>query len=142
MTYEGFHGSREIVTEINSGGTFGGLFATACNQAAGSHGKVLHIISSPNHLTDYEMNYGDDSAEAGRIAMELCDGDEERARAILDRGCPCLDGTEPEDLCDEGLHHQYLRGQIAARLGYTSVEMEDEHGHSVLCLPGCSIRLA
>jgi hypothetical protein len=137
MTYEGFHGSREVIAEINAGGTFGGLFATQCNQAAGSHGKVLHIIVSPNHLTDFEMNYGDDSAEAGRIAMDLCDGDEDRARAILDRGCPC-DSADPED----GLELQRLRGQIAARLGYTSVEMEDEHGYSVLCLPGCEIRRA
>lgn len=34
MTYEGFHGSREVISEIASRGAFGGLFARQAIEAA------------------------------------------------------------------------------------------------------------
>lgn len=133
MTYEGFHGSHEVITEITGRSTFGGLFAASSERSALSHGRVLHVIVSPRHLTDYELNYGDRAGEAADLAAEIA-GD--FASSILDRGCP-TDSTDPED----GLELQRLRGVLAARLGYTSVEMEDEHGITVLCLPGCDIKV-
>lgn len=133
MTYEGFHGSSQTVSEITSRGAFGGLFAASSERSALSHGCILHIIVSPNHLTDFELNYGERAGEAEEIAEEIAG---ELASNILDRGCP-TDSTDPED----GIELQRLRGVLASRLGYTSVEMEDEHGTTVLCLPGCTVKL-
>lgn len=128
-----FHGSNSKVEKITSRGTFGGLFGSACESVALSHGDILHTITSPLPLTDYELNY--EVAGAWEAAVELCGGDEDQAEAIMQAGCPC-DSDDAED----GLELQRLRGVLAARLGYTSVEMEDEHGTTWLCLAGCEIQ--
>lgn len=128
-----FHGARSQISEIKRGGMFGGLFSTAEERAAASHGDMLHIITSPRPLTDYELNY--EVEGAWEAAVDLCDGDEDRAEAIMTPECESDDG-------DEGWELQRLRGALAAKLGYTSVEMTDEHGTTWLCLPGCLIEHA
>ena len=128
-----FHGSHSKISEIKSGGVFGGLFSTAEERAAASHGDVLHIITSPRPLEDYELNY--EVEGAWEAAVELCDGDEERAGAIMTPECESDDG-------EDGWELQRLRGKLAAKLGYTSIEMLDEHGTTWLCLPGCSVEIA
>lgn len=132
-----FHGSNETITEIKSSGLFGGLFASSCERSAASHGDVLHRIESPRHLTDYALNY--ELAEGYEIALDLAGGNEEIANAIMSAGCESLDNCDPEDIAEQGWEFQRLRGQLAAKLGYTSVEMRDEHGTTYLCLPGCKI---
>lgn len=144
MTITAFHGSRDPnLTEIKAEHAgawtcFGGLFGGS-EMAARSHGKFVYEITSPKHLTDFELNYGERAGEAWELAVEIA-GSEERARCILDRACPCLEGTDLEDQGEESWEHQRLRGVLAARLGYTSVEMEDEHGTTYLFLPGCEVR--
>ncbi len=128
-----FHGAHSEISEINSGGLFGGLFS-GVEEAAESHGNVIHIITSPRPLTDYELNYEIDGA--WDAAVSLCGGDEDRAEAIMAPGCE----SESKD-GEDGWELQRLRGALAAKLGYTSVEMEDEHGTTWLCLPGCSIEM-
>lgn len=130
-----FHGSSKTITEITGRGAYGGVFGATDAGPALSHGDVLHIVESPKPLTDYALNY--EIADAWDVALKICRGDEEQAEAIMDSGCPC-DSEDPED----GLELQRLRGELARRLGYTSVEMQDEHGTTWLCLPGCSIRPA
>tara|TARA_Y100001001_G_scaffold164802_1_gene199014 strand:- start:6988 stop:7293 length:306 start_codon:yes stop_codon:yes gene_type:complete len=100
---------------------------------------LLHRIISPRHLTDYELNY--EIEGAWDAALEIADGNEDVANAIMAPGCETLDDCEPEDVADQGWEFQRLRGQLAARLGYTSVEMLDEHGTTYLCLPGCTIEV-
>lgn len=56
MNSELFHGSPGIVAAILPGRVFGGLFAAASERSAISHGDVLHVIESPRHLSDYELN--------------------------------------------------------------------------------------
>lgn len=73
------------------------------------------------------------------MALRLADGNEDVANAIMSPGCQTLPDCEPEDLAEQGWRFQMLRGKLAAALGYTSVEMLDEHGTSYLCLPGCKI---
>jgi hypothetical protein len=130
-----WHGSREQVREITDEGCFGGLFGGCDDRTALAHGRVLHIIDSPRHLSDYVLNYEIDNVY--EIALDVARGDATVAQAILDPGCES-DDPDPET----GLELQRLRGVLAARLGYTSVDMRDEHGTTYLCLPGCSIRLA
>lgn len=132
-----FHGSHGLIAEITTDGTFGGIFAVDSLQAARSHGDIIHLVTSPRPLTNtiiYMEGYGQE-------ALELADGNEELADAILDPACPA-----PEFLVDEmgykaDWYVQGLRGTLARLLGYTSVQMYDEHGTTWLCLPGCEVRL-
>ena len=134
MTQTLFHGSPAArISEIRATGVFGGLFASESERAARSHGDTLYVIESTIPLTDYALNYEIEGAY--EIALEIAKGDEARADAIMSRGCE-WDSTDPED----GWEIQRLRGELAALLGYTSVEMADEHGATWLCLPGCTIR--
>ncbi|HEX7383351.1 MAG TPA: hypothetical protein VF291_03500 [Burkholderiaceae bacterium] len=134
---EMFHGSNTPITAIRGDGVFGGLFASASAGAARSHGEVLYRIDSPRHLSDFDLNYSIEGAY--EAALELADGDERVADAIMSVGCESLDDCDPEDAAAQGWGLQRLRGQLAAKLGFTSVEMLDEHGTTYLCLPGCRI---
>jgi len=132
MSHEVFHGGSRQVQQITSSGQFGGLFGSCSRASAASHGDVVHVVVSPRPLSDYELNY---ELDAYPVAMELAGGDEDLADAIMNRDCP-----DASDV--DGLDVQRLRGQLAARLGYTSIEMCDEHGTTWLCLPGCTISIA
>lgn len=132
-----YHGSSRIISEIQAAGMFGGLFAAASPEVARSHGEIVHVIESPRPLTDYALNYEIDGAYAE--AMELAGGNEAIADAIMSRECNSLDDCDPADAGEQGWEFQRLRGMLAARLGYTSIEMLDEHGTTWLCLPGCTI---
>lgn len=130
-TFEGIHRSPSELTEIRNTGTFGGVFASA---TGGMYGEHVYIVSSPRHLTDFELNY--ELEGAWEAALEICDGDESLAEAIMSAGCE-VDGD-----AEAGWEAQRLRGRLAAKLGYTSIEMLDETGSSALCLPGCTIERA
>lgn len=126
-----FHGSNDPnLLEITPKGAFGGVFASPQKMAAQSHGDYLYGIQSTNHLTDYELNY--EIPHAWDAALEMTKGDEELANAIMNAEAPDASGWD-------GLEVQNLRGKLAKKLGYTSVEMTDEHGSSVLALPGSKI---
>lgn len=133
-----FHGSsEECLTEIKDDDScspwfnFGGLFAASDEQVARSHGNVMYKITPARALTDYELNYSGELA-AYSYAMRLANDSEELADAIMSRACPAA--------CEmDGLEVQRLRGQLARELGFDAVEMEDEHGTTWLCLPGCQI---
>ena len=130
-----FHGSYEKISEITDNGIFGGIFGSDSMDAALSHGDFLHVIESPRPLTDYVLNY--ELEGAWEIALEIADYDDIVAESIMSKACPCDDGV-----CGEiGWDLQKMRGKLATRMGYTSIEMLDEHGITCLCLPGCSIKV-
>lgn len=133
-----FHGSHETITEIRADGVFGGIFG-ASESSARSHGDIVHVIESPRPLSDYELNYEVEGAY--EIALELARGDEALAEAIMSKGCETPSDCDPEDAAELGWEIQRLRGVLAARLGYTSVEMLDEHGTTWLCLSGCNVNV-
>jgi hypothetical protein len=139
MDTEYFHGSINPISEITDSGVFGGVFATANQSAASSHGSHLYMIDSPKPLSDYELNY--EIENAYDVALEIAGGNEDMADAIMSKECEVPDSLEiePEDVGEYGWELQRMRGKLAARLGYTSVEMADEHGTTWLCLPGCKI---
>lgn len=134
-----YHGSPAAIAKITASGVFGGVFASH-EGAARSHGAVLHLVRSPRPLTDYALNY--EIEGAWEAAVEVAGGDEDLAGRIMDIECPASDDCEPEDAGEDGWNVQRLRGVLAARLGFTSVEMRDEHGTTWLCLPGCEIAAA
>jgi hypothetical protein len=134
---EHYHGSNKEITEIRHDGIFGGIFAAASSAAALSHGDILHRVESPRPLSDYALNYEIEGAYD--VALEIAGSDERIADAIMNRECPALDDCLPEDSGEQGWEFQRLRGELARRLGFTSVEMTDEHGTTWLCLPGCTI---
>lgn len=133
-----FHGSHETITTIRADGLFGGLFASTSKSSALSHGEVIHVIESPRPLSNYALNY--EVVGAYDVALEVANGDERIADAIMAPECECLDDCNPEDAGEQGWEFQRLRGVLVSRLGFTSVEMRDEHGTTYLCLPGCTIR--
>jgi hypothetical protein len=137
MSHEYFHGSPDEISEIRDSGTFGGIFASPSAASARSHGPVLHIVRSPRPLTNYALNYEIDGAYD--VALDIAGGDERIADAIMTAECAALDDCEPCEAGEQSWEFQRLRGVLAARLGYTSVEMRDEHGTTWLCLPGCEI---
>lgn len=136
---EFFHGSSETITEVRADGVFGGLFASTNEGSALSHGDALHVIDSPRHLSDFALNYEIEGAYD--VALEIAGGDERVADAIMSKGCESLDDCNPEDAGEQGWEFQRMRGVLASKLGFTSVEMLDEHGTTYLCLPGCSIEV-
>lgn len=133
-----YHGSNKEICEIIDNGMFGGIFAAADEQDALSHGKILHAIEieEEKHLTDFVLNYKIDNAL--EVALKICNNDEELAECIMDINCPVPSTMDATDI-ESGWEVQRLRGVLASELGYKSVEMRDEHGTTVLCLPGCSI---
>lgn len=132
-----FHGSDKAISAISDSGIFGGIFAAASEASARSHGDILHRVESPKPLSDYELNYEVEGAYD--IALELADSNEAMADAIMSAGCEYSGDVDPEDAGELGWEIQRMRGVLAARLGFTSVEMIDEHGTTWLCLPACSI---
>jgi hypothetical protein len=134
MNSELFHGSfDENLTEIHADGLFGGVFA-GTDTVAESHGKFVYRIESPRPLTNFELNYQIEGVWA--TALEIAAGDESIAEAICEPDCHYAKARFDGDL---SWKLQKMRGQLAAKLGYTSVEMRDEHGTTWLCLPGCEI---
>lgn len=138
-----YHGSPTTILAIRPDGVFGGLFAAADAASARSHGAVLHVIRSPHPLDDYALNY--EIAGAHEIALELADGNETIADLIMSADCDADSVDRDEvgfshlDGAEFGWEIQRLRGVLAARLGFTSIEMRDEHGTTWLCLPSCTI---
>ena len=132
-----FHASHEEISNINASGVFGGIFATGDAGAALSHADQLFRVSPQNPLDDFTLNYGIENA--WEVALEVSGGNEAVAEAIMSKGCETLEDCDPEDAAEQGWELQRLRGLLAARLGYDAIEMEDEHGITWLCLPGCKV---
>jgi hypothetical protein len=130
MNMKTYHRSPDPrFSTITMGGLFEGVFTCETKGAIQRDG-YLFVVESLRPLTAYALQYEIDGAWA--VALEVARGDEQKAEAILDPDCPHPDG-------DDGWEYQRLRGVLAARLGYTSVEMHDECGTSWLCLPSCAV---
>lgn len=130
-----FHGSHSEISSISDTGLFGGIFAAASREAAASHGDQIYRIQSPRPLSNYALNYEIDNA--WEVAIEVAGGDEDVAEAIMAPECSAL--VDADDAGEQGWEFQRLRGVLARTLGFTSVEMLDEHGTTYLCFSGCTI---
>lgn len=138
---------------------FGGIFASASEDVARSHGAVMQIIESPRHVSaeafDHEVLFGGTEG-AYELACETIrklsgieiDPEDWVDAIIEDRGGDLIESFGADVVCQVTNEDsageadwvlQAWKGLIARKLGYTSVGMRDEHGESVLCLPGCTI---
>jgi hypothetical protein len=147
-----FHGSYEVVPSVNSGGMFGGVFASPSKSSAASHGDIINSFDIPeeNILTNYSLNYDIEwpkTESAIRKAFPDYDDLSEDQRdafikAVIEDESQDVDADDlmlimgKSDIGDASWEAQRVRGKVASGLGFKAVEMSDEHGTSYLLLPG------
>ena len=146
-----FHGSFEQISEIKDLGIFGGLFAAADEDAALSHGEVLHTIeiADDKALTQQDLSYELDAdavmAALNVVAGHWCDDMDRLFELVVEEEeveDADVELLRADDLGEAGWEAQRIRGQLAKALGYAAVEMSDEHGTTWLVLPGAKIEVA
>jgi len=148
-----YHGGN--VSRVEDKGFFRGVFASVREDAAASHGDLHTVeIDDDQILTDYSLNYELDHDEVKEAFEAVCSEEGVDAEsdliweAVIEDAdvfrmdeCDVLEAFEMAMLGDEELYMaswvaQRMRGQVARKLGYIAVEMDDEHGTSYLVLPG------
>ena len=119
---------------------FDGIFASDCEDKAGSHGNFVHIYEVVNIAENSDLNDKIDDVVAF-LSDELSISAEEAselAEAIADDQCNdsfahlLSPRADVEPFADASWEMQRLRGRVAAHLGFDAVEMDDEHGASYL----------
>lgn len=151
-----YHGSHSNIARIDASGLFGGLFVAAERDVARSHGPVLHAVELEDEqiLTQHTLSYDADYERVKAIVeANISTADEEEFDAVWDvivedKSLFRTDIDEERllsifrsgDLGAASWEAQRIRGLIAAALGFQAVEMNDEHGTTVLVLPGTEIR--
>lgn len=152
-----FHGTNGGNIESISSESFGGLFASPDEDAAESHGDNMHFMDvKTNEIAsndDLENNSDSDVVNSTIDRWVSGDASEEtkelvKNAAIYDESVFDMDDDDAdavrealgsEDIGGANWEIQTLRGQIAKRLGFKAIEMEDEHGTSYLVLEGSSV---
>lgn len=144
-----YHGSNESnLAVIKDTGLFGGMFFSARESSASSHGDFLYTI----HLDESEIaDTSDLEGAAYRLRSMfkwLSDAQYEEHEdtiegiVIYEESAYSYDNElilelfAEDDISFADLYAQKLRGQLAAALGFKAVRMSDEHGTSYLVLPG------
>lgn len=150
-----FHGSPESdLREVEDRGMFGGVFAGAgANSHVGRDGALYYAdIPEDAILThqalNYDINYDDQVAALRKSMPRLSDDDLDLAYEVVieqkDVWGRDWDDVERvfggDDFGEASWEGQRIRGQVAKRLGYKAVEMDDEHGTSWLLLPGVKLK--
>ena len=151
-----YHGSPDVITEINSSGLFEGVFASSDKAAAESHMQngVLHEIKLresdilTQQMLDYELDYEQVKSALTAEMPRLSEDDIDLAYEVVveDKDVFDMDAEDVErifgyeDIGEASWEAQRIRGRVAKALGYKAVEMSDEHGSSILVLPGADIR--
>ena len=149
-----YHGSPEKLIKIHNRGMFGGVFASANPDVAGSHGQFLHKSSIPeSSIADsadldsdithkYLMNRLGISDDEYDAVFDAVVGGKGVYHALENSGIPesrLLEIFKGEDIGDADWFSQRLRGELARENGFKAVTMPDEHGVSYLLLPGVDI---
>lgn len=155
-----YHGGK--ISKVEDKGLFRGIFASACQVAAGSHGDLHTVeLNDDQILTDYSLNYELDHDEVKGAFEAVCAEESVDAESELIWEAVIEDADVFEMNEDEVLEAfemamigedaslgmaswvaQRMRGQVARKLGYLAVEMDDEHGTSYLVLPGVEFAAA
>lgn len=151
-----YHGSPEsgmTVVHGKSSSLFGGVFASATAQAAESHGDNLYKTELPESaiLTqqklDFDIPVDEIKAALKQSMYGLSDEDVDVAyQAVIDDQSNRVDDDElmrifkEDDVGAASWEAQRIRGQVAKRLGFQAVAMNDEHGISYLLLPGVKLQ--
>lgn len=145
-----FHGSTERISDVRDDGVFGGVFCGTSESVALSHGPYLHRVELPGPSIASSFDLGQADYAAILAALIAHSGAGASDDTTLDALYDCVtDDKEPgqslwaalgaEDQATASWKTQRLRGKVAGALGYSAVEMSDEHGTSYLVLPGAKI---
>lgn len=123
-----YHGSSDKclteISEFHCGAVdFGGLFF-GVEEVAGSHGE--HLYECELDECDIATSRDLDNYWHEIVGLFPDVDEEELDAAVWDKG--------------DSWECQILRGKIARKLGYSAVEMDDEHGTSWLVFPGTEIK--
>lgn len=160
-----YHRSPEKhIPEIKDGGRFGGLFAHTSRESAvgpNTQANEVHRMEVPAKKIATKRNMENLSGKRLTVANKVL---REHARkenlsssdlgllreVVLDeRDVYRMDERDTarlhdllgtDDLGELSWDLQKIRGQVARALGYSAVEMSDEHGTSHLVLPGVKIQ--
>jgi hypothetical protein len=138
--------------EVPGGKRFDGFFAHVSRNSSwdshGTNGNYFSDISEEKLLSNYALNY-EIPYKTLLSVFEFVTGFKEGGEmfdaawtaVIEDKHYEVQDEVVFSDpnLDDDGLIAQKYRGQIAKRLGYQAVEMQDEHGTSWLMTPGVKL---
>jgi hypothetical protein len=154
-----YHGSKEKFTEINDGGTFGGIFAGCDEDIALAHGDFIYKIELDKSeiLTQYVLSYLLDYKTVKNIIIESLNINideveeetfdklwsvivEDKSIFDLDDASDVCDLLNKSDLGEASWKGQKIRGVIAKHFGYKAVTTRDEHGTTYLVLPGVEIK--
>lgn len=141
-----YHGSHESdLTVVRDDGVFGGVFASAERRVAESHGDHVYSIEIDDDAicTTQHLNYhADVDAISAAIAAEGHNPDDEMiwSAVVDDNDSLVWERVEASDAAELSWELQRVRGRVAAALGFSAVEMSDEHGTSYLVLPGAELR--
>lgn len=147
-----YHGGGDPGFEkVPEGGRFDGFFALP--DSVGGHGighNYFADIPQEKILTNYDLNYEvplNKVMDAFEKTTGIKQGDprfEPAWKAIVeetrDANEMALAAKLADDFGEAGWEAQRLRGQIAKRLGYDAIEMNDEHGRSYLITSGVPLK--
>lgn len=137
---------------------FGGIFGSFDEGVAKSHGDKVQRFLSKSHLTDDEfralsyedagliedvkrafkdIKHEDITDDEALELFEYASGEKNIFRSEPEMGRERLEQIlSKTDDSEIDWDFQGIKGEIARRKGFTSVGMADEHGESVLVLPG------
>lgn len=155
-----YHGSNESdLDEVNAGGVFGGVFTSSEEGSAESHilnnekGQLYYVdVKESDILTQrdisYEIDYDTQVDALNKVMPRLDSDDFELAYEVVaeqkDVWDQDWDDVERvfggDDFGEASWEGQRKRGLFAKELGFKAVEMEDEHGTSILVLPGAHLK--
>jgi hypothetical protein len=149
--YHGGYDPKEGVwSEVPTGKAFHGFFAHHDKKSSwGAHGRDKYYADVPKNkiLTHYDLRYNLPHEKTLKAFSEVTGvkphhpNFEQAWNAVIedDQNSAENTGFKDVDLENPGHIAQKYRGQIAKKLGYSAVEMNDEHGTSHLLLPGTKL---
>lgn len=147
-----YHGSNggEVKSIKSNGTVFNGLFTSGSRESAESHGSYLHEIKiHPDSIANNESLNEVPIKKLESVFSEVTGLSkksklwEEAWKAVIEDNHPndkkIFESSyfQAGDIDDNGASSweaQNLRGEVARRLGFEAVEMNDEHGKSYLVL--------
>jgi hypothetical protein len=153
-----YHGSYdENLNTVENKGVFGGIFGSPTEQSALSHGNNLYYSDIPQNkiLTHYNLNYEIPYEQVSQALIKSYPSlkkdkelyDKVWDIVVADKGQNINHLNEDDllkifhtnDFAEAGLEAQKIRGQVSKNLGYSAVELGDEHGTSYLLQPGVKL---
>ena len=118
------HESSESELTLKAGGKFGGVFAVLAEDPCVNYREFVHMFESDADVcTSRDISDAFDDFDYGFTP--------EQQQSITNESLDC---AFSDDYADDYVEMQKSRGEMARKLGFCIVEMEDETGHSFLLM--------